>query len=183
MILEHHRQTFMNSRANYLSLLLVILVISCKTSQAPTNTISFDFSTGLNSLYRGMNENEISKELGTPEFIDREWEQQDGTKYFNYYDKGIQILTKDGLIQTIFLYFRSKRFKTYSGKIAAIHKNITIDQIKKILGEPDRISRSIVSKHETSPGAKETYLSYEKNGAGITFYDEKLADIRFFRER
>lgn len=170
------------SRTFLIFLITLILSLGCKTIKT-TESISFDFNAGLNGILRGDDEQKIIQLLGTPDLIDREWEQRDGTKYFNYYNQGIQFLTKDNIIQTTFLFYISKDFKQYSGEIMNINENISIEEVIKLIGEPDRISKSVISEFGQYPGARETYLSYVSKGIAVTFYDEKLADIRFYKSK
>ncbi|ELR73716.1 hypothetical protein C900_02120 [Fulvivirga imtechensis AK7] len=138
--------------------------------------------SGLNKIGRGTDEKEITINLGQPDEVDKAWEQSDGEKYFNYYDKGIQISTKNGKVVTVFLYYKSSEFSPFSGKIDVANEKTTIDDIAKAFGLPSYTSVSTVSEYGEFPGSKETYMSYDSLGVSFSFYDEKLGNIRFYKE-
>jgi len=171
------------SRTFLLLFITIILSVGCKSIKPSAEPTSFDFNAGLEGILRGDDEQKIVQSLGVPDFIDREWEEKDGTKYFNYYNRGIQFSTKDGLVQTTFIYFISRNFKRYSGKIQYVNRGTTVDEVLNLLGEPDRIGKSVISQFGQYPGAQETYLSYEDEGIAVTFYNGKLADIRFYKSK
>lgn len=94
-------------------------------------------------------------------------------------NEGVEVIIENGKIDTIFYFFRSKTYRSFSGSTEkGIGANSTIDEVIKAYGKPDRIGESTVSEFGPEPGAKEHFLEYPKLGIYFTFYNEKLADIR-----
>lgn len=146
------------------------------------NNLRFDLHSGLNEIGRGTDEKEITTSLGNPDEVDKTWEESDGEKYFNYYRKGIQISTENGKVMTVFLYYKSSEFNTFSGKIDIVNKETTIDDVAKAFGLPSYTSVSTISEYGEFHGAKETYMSYDSLGLSFSFYDKELGNIRFFKD-
>lgn len=162
----------------------IFLLWGCSTSKPPgiAEDLCFNLHSGLNKIGRGTDEKEIIKSLGNPDKIDKTWEESDGEKYYNYYSKGIQISTKSGEVMTVFLYYKSSEFSSFSGKTEVANGKTTIDDIAKAFGVPSYTSVSTVSEYGEFPGTKEAYLSYDSLGVSFSFYDKKLGNIRFFKE-
>jgi hypothetical protein len=157
-----------------------ILFNNCGT----TKIYNVDFDSGLNN---GLPETTLSKfesVLGKPDEINDKWRERDGTVYNNYYKKGVSLFVKQDTVRTIFYYFVSKTFSPFKGTIEYdIDDKTSIESIKQKLGEPDRISNSIVSIYGEFPGATEVYLVYNKFGVAFSFLDDKLANVRQFSPR
>lgn len=104
-------------------------------------------------------------------------------EYVEFENDGVGLLTEGDRVVAIFFYFRSERFQPYSGKtkegIGAGSKEI---DVVDAYGDPDRVSRSVVSRFGVNPGAKEVSINYESRGIIFTFYDGELADIRVLAE-
>jgi hypothetical protein len=163
-------------------LTFLLTAFGCASTKKLSTPLDFNSETGLNNIMRGTAEETILRTLGNPEFIDREWEQSENLKYFNYYSKGVQISVKDNKALCVFLFYKSKRFKKYSGSNNISQFIQTIDGVKSTFGEPNYFSQSTKKEYGEFPGQEETYISYEQPGISFTFWNGELGDIRFIKE-
>lgn len=132
---------------------------------------------------RGTTEERILRTLGEPEFIDRQWKKTENLKYLNYYSKGVQISVKDNKVLCVFLFFKSKEFKEYTGTNNLSKDVQTIEGVKSTFGKPDYFSQSISQEYGEFPGIEQTYIFYEQAGISFTFWNGELGDIRFIRSK
>ena len=165
---------------NSLIFLTLITFFGCATTKKSSTPLDFNTETGLNNIMRGTTEETILRTLGEPEFTDREWEQTKNLKYFNYYSKGVQISVKDNKTLCVFLFYKSKRFKKYSGSNNIFQQIKTVEGVKSTFGEPDHFYQATRVYGEYK-GQEETSISYEKHGISFTFWNGELGDIRFIR--
>lgn len=162
-------------------LTLILTLLGCAPTKKLSTPFEFNSETGLNNVMRGTSEEMILRTLSEPEFIDREWEQTENLKYFNYNSKGVQISVKDNKAQCVFLFYKSKRFKKYAGSNNISQLVQTIEGVKSTFGEPDYFSQSTSQEYGEFPGQEQTYISYEQPGISFTFWNGELGDIRFIR--
>ncbi|MBK6265360.1 hypothetical protein JKA74_09945 [Marivirga sp. S37H4] len=169
---------------NSIILLSVLLTaLGCASTKKLSTPLDFNSETGLNNIMRGTTEETILRTLGEPEFIDREWEQTENLKYYNYYSKGVQISVKDKKALCVFLFYKSKKFKKYSGSNNIFPLVRTIEGVKSTFGEPDYFSQSTNKEYGEFPRQEETYISYEQPGISFTFWNGELGDIRFTKNQ
>ena len=166
------------------NLLFIIIIGVLFNSCGTTKIYTVNFDSGLNNVLPGTSLSEFESVMGKPDKINNEWKEKDGTVYNNYYKKGVSLFVKQDTVRTIFYYFVSKKFSPFKGTIQyEINDKTKVENVKQKLGEPDRISNSIVSRYGEFPGTTEVYLVYNKIGVAFSFLNDKLADVRQFKPR
>jgi hypothetical protein len=156
---------------------ITFLLNSCKSSKIIIPELNVSIENGLNGILPGATNESVIKLLGTPDEIDK-------YSHLYYLQHGIEFNTDGKKVGAIFYYFRSVKLKSFQGKLFnGINALTTIEELKVKLGEPERISTSVVSRYGEFPGETEIFVSYPKNGVSFSFYNNRLANIRQYARK
>jgi hypothetical protein len=91
---------------------------------------------------------------------------------------GIEVVAKDDRVMTVFFQYLSHDKQPFKGSTEkTIGSESTIEDVRKMYGEPSFITKSEQSEFGAYPGAQETRIVYEEQGIEFVFIDDKLATI------
>jgi hypothetical protein len=102
-------------------------------------------------------------------------------EYLTNRKSGLTITHDSKKIKVIFIYFRSKDHKPFSGRIeGGVSASSAVEDVIHAMGQPDHMSITTGTQFSEHPGAEEISLLYLEKGIDFAFVKGQLQHVAIF---